>query len=596
MCSGNRCLMARVRADVLTDAMDYHLIGPYVSASVPGTKELIHTVFPEWRMNMKKTAGKRLAALGLVSALVVSAIVVPGKASAAKAVKKVTVNKKKITLYPGADVNYGSIKIKAAVKPKGAKAKLKWKSNKKKVATVNGKGLIKAKKAGKATITVSAGKKSAKVKVTVKKIKKKVSKVSVSNSSLSLNKNQTASIKASVAPAKATLKKLTYKSSSKNVASVSAKGVVKGLQAGTATITVRAVDGSKKQAKVTVRVADQAVTGVQPTAAPGVQPTVAPSSEPSTAPSSEPSTAPSSEPSTAPSSEPSKAPSSEPSTAPSSEPSTAPSSEPSTAPSTRPSSEPSTVPIVTDDPEIPGNVKYTLNADSEYDATATVLGKELSLHTTDATADLADKAVVKALSGLKEFYKDTESYMNKEIAAKSYTVADGVTVSVSKEKMDNPYASGLQIALSGVRDDINGSYATMLTSDGNQWYHNGSYNMELASIAGSYYVEGNDWSTGNKFIIRFAEGKSVIGIDGDQSITYEIDEISVKLGDQEKTLSAQSDATDNITVTVNKSGEQETVTVIKGGTKIVMKKDTNGYSISIPEAYQDKYGIQIASR
>ena len=56
--------------------------------------------------------------------------------------------------------------LKPTVQPFTSKQKLRYSSNKKKVATVSSKGVIKAKKAGKATITVKSG--SKKVKVTVK--------------------------------------------------------------------------------------------------------------------------------------------------------------------------------------------------------------------------------------------------------------------------------------------------------------------------------------------------------------------------------------------------------------------------------------------
>lgn len=44
-----------------------------------------------------------------------------------------------------------------------------YKSSKKSVATVDKYGVVKAKKKGKATITVKCGKKKAKLKLTVKK-------------------------------------------------------------------------------------------------------------------------------------------------------------------------------------------------------------------------------------------------------------------------------------------------------------------------------------------------------------------------------------------------------------------------------------------
>ena len=45
---------------------------------------------------------------------------------------------------------------------------MKYSSSNKKVVSVSSKGVIKAKKKGKATITVKSGKKTYKIKVTVK--------------------------------------------------------------------------------------------------------------------------------------------------------------------------------------------------------------------------------------------------------------------------------------------------------------------------------------------------------------------------------------------------------------------------------------------
>ena len=114
---------------------------------------------------MKKR--KYLLLLFLVFAVILSA----GTAmAAAKAPKKIKLNKKKLTLTVGK-----SYKLKAAVSPKKANKKVKWKSSNKKIVTVTSKGKLKAKKAGKATITCTskANKKiRATCKVTVKKTKK----------------------------------------------------------------------------------------------------------------------------------------------------------------------------------------------------------------------------------------------------------------------------------------------------------------------------------------------------------------------------------------------------------------------------------------
>nr|MBP3598384.1 Ig-like domain-containing protein [Eubacterium sp.] len=76
-----------------------------------------------------------------------------------QAAAKPKLSKKKLTIIVGKT---------AKIKVKNSKAKVKWSSNKKKVATVTGKGIVKAKKAGKATITARVGKKKLKCKVTVK--------------------------------------------------------------------------------------------------------------------------------------------------------------------------------------------------------------------------------------------------------------------------------------------------------------------------------------------------------------------------------------------------------------------------------------------
>lgn len=76
-------------------------------------------------------------------------------------IKTLTVTNKSLSVKAGKKVT-----IKATAKPS---AKITYKSSNKKVATVNSKGVVTGKKAGKATITVKANGKTVKVKVTVKK-------------------------------------------------------------------------------------------------------------------------------------------------------------------------------------------------------------------------------------------------------------------------------------------------------------------------------------------------------------------------------------------------------------------------------------------
>lgn len=86
----------------------------------------------------------------------------------AQAAKKPKISQKKLSLKVG---KTKKLKIKNLKKGK----KVVWKSSKKKIATVSKKGVVKAKKAGKTTITakVSGKKYTCKVTVTKKKTKKK---------------------------------------------------------------------------------------------------------------------------------------------------------------------------------------------------------------------------------------------------------------------------------------------------------------------------------------------------------------------------------------------------------------------------------------
>ena len=108
-------------------------------------------------------------------------------------------------------------------------------------------------KAGEATITVTTddGAKTAACKVTVTM---PVSGVTLNKTALTLNIGANETLTATVAPADATNKKVTWKSSDATVATVDANGKVTGVKAGEATITVTTDDGGKTATcKVTVK-------------------------------------------------------------------------------------------------------------------------------------------------------------------------------------------------------------------------------------------------------------------------------------------------------------------------------------------------------
>lgn len=103
---------------------------------------------------------RRMLSMLLIFAL---AVTMPSATSeAAKTTtKKMAINKKKATLDVG-----GTLKLKVNNLKKGQK--VKWSSNKKKIAAVTSKGKVTAKKAGKTVITAKVGKKKLKCTVTVR--------------------------------------------------------------------------------------------------------------------------------------------------------------------------------------------------------------------------------------------------------------------------------------------------------------------------------------------------------------------------------------------------------------------------------------------
>ncbi len=152
--------------------------------------------------------------------------------------KGITATAKASTIY-----TKGKTSTTITVVKNDVTGKVKFTSSNKKVATVSSKGVVKAKKAGKTTITVKVGNYTKKVVIQVKKPSLKLAK-----SSATIKKGKTVKNKATATPSG----KVTYKSSNKKVATVTAKGVVKGKKKGTATITVTS-NGVSKKFKVKVK-------------------------------------------------------------------------------------------------------------------------------------------------------------------------------------------------------------------------------------------------------------------------------------------------------------------------------------------------------
>lgn len=157
-------------------------------------------------------------------------------------VKSVSLDKTSLTLKEN-----GTTTIKATVSPSNATYKtVEWTSSNYDVATVDENGKVTAKGVGYAIITATTtqGEKTATCKISVVR---PVKSISISDTSLRIEVGDKVTLKATVKPSDATNKTVSWKSSDKNVATVSASGVVTAKKLGTATITVTTADGGLKK-------------------------------------------------------------------------------------------------------------------------------------------------------------------------------------------------------------------------------------------------------------------------------------------------------------------------------------------------------------
>lgn len=133
------------------------------------------------------------------------------------------------------------VKASSSVMPELTTVKeLVWESSDKTVATVDTDGMVTAKKAGNAVITLTekhSGKKAS-VTVTVSDVFATSLTISNKDELEYLRMDRTATARVSLAPANVSKKNLVWKCDNAKVASVSKDGVIRGRMGGTATITV----------------------------------------------------------------------------------------------------------------------------------------------------------------------------------------------------------------------------------------------------------------------------------------------------------------------------------------------------------------------
>lgn len=141
--------------------------------------------------------------------------------------------------------------IKVTNMAKGDKV-VSWTSSNTKIVKVSNSGKLTAQnKTGNATVTVKLKSgKSAKIKVKVQSKPVQTTKITGLKKSVTLKKGKKLTLKPTILPI-TSAEKVTYKSSDKKIVSVTSKGVIRGLKAGKAKITVAS---GKKKYVVTVTV------------------------------------------------------------------------------------------------------------------------------------------------------------------------------------------------------------------------------------------------------------------------------------------------------------------------------------------------------
>ena len=173
------------------------------------------------------------------------------------AVSSLTIDKNALDLL----VNE-TFQLTATVSPSDATDKtVSWATSNAAIASVSDKGLVTAISEGEATITASAGGKSAVCKVAVTKSTIPVTGITLNESVLDLTESETFQLTATVSPSDATDKTVSWATSNAAIASVSDKGLVTAISEGEATIAA-SIGNIFAVCKVTVTKTTIPVTGI----------------------------------------------------------------------------------------------------------------------------------------------------------------------------------------------------------------------------------------------------------------------------------------------------------------------------------------------
>ena len=139
--------------------------------------------------------------------------------------------------------------------------KLTWESSDPSIATVDENGVVRGIKEGTVTITVaSSNGKKATCTVTVVKETVDAAKIKLISEKTNIEEGTVTQIKAVIEPENVTSRNLIWTSSDNSVATVDENGIVKGIKAGTVTITAKIKD-SKVAANITITIEEEADPG-----------------------------------------------------------------------------------------------------------------------------------------------------------------------------------------------------------------------------------------------------------------------------------------------------------------------------------------------
>ncbi len=162
---------------------------------------------------------------------------------------KITLNETKIELVTG-----NTTKLQATISPDYAINKtVIWSSADTNIATVTEDGIVKAISKGNTTITAeTTNGKTATCYIVVNNPEIEVEYISLSRTSIELNKDYSLKLQATITPGNATNRSITWTSADTNIATVTEDGVVKAISKGTTTITATSSNGKTATCQVVV--------------------------------------------------------------------------------------------------------------------------------------------------------------------------------------------------------------------------------------------------------------------------------------------------------------------------------------------------------